>query len=218
MSISKGQRNYYAAKRVFISISKVQESCSKSPAPSVRSSQRLEPVRCQTPDIRGKSIRQTPSRASPISVPRHVKVDLSCENLVAASLELRKTNKGRSVRPSNNYIDLRRGSFSKKQITTSAMQNNWVGNRLDNMSSQFPSRSPSPAISGRTSKLKELSTNFRLEKAMLGSSSNKRAAAKCSDNKENIEKVESTPWEGFISDLENISKILPVRSRRPSRR
>ena len=225
MSTSKVQRNFYSAKRVFISIFKAK-ACSKSPNSPPRDSRRLEPARSATPDQRRRVLQQTPSRArpprsaSPCCRAKQMKVDLSVEESISLPLGLQNRKISRSPRmipPDRKHVDLKRGSFSKKQITTCGLYN-WVGNKFDNAPTRLPSRSPSPALANRNTKLKDLSTNFRLEKATLGNTSSKNNEIRGSEDKENVDKFEPIPLQAFISDLESISKILPARSRRPSRR
>ena len=135
-------------------------------------------------------------------------------------------------------VDLRKGSFSRKQISRdSAKTPNQVdiskmglGNNVIQPWEEVgtnPTRTPSPAITtARNSKLNQLSKNFRLDKKTFENQVQNESRRTHSENpsaeKENKYRAYTPdptklhPWQNFLQALDSISKIQEVTAFEPT--
>lgn len=117
-------------------------------------------------------------------------------------------------KPSNKKPDLKKGSFSNKQITTSFRSNSMresdnsklfissIANALHD-SISIISRTPSPVLPPRDNKFDSLSKNFKINKQAFSSETKLQDRSKSVENGDcDIE----PPWQAIVRDLEELMK------------
>lgn len=163
----------------------------------------------------------------------------NCENSPAKPFETRRfirkepTNAATNAlsRPQLKKVDLKKGSFSAKQIvggkSIENSMNDSVLNDLQNSREYRPSkRSASPSFNSRNSKFYQLSRAFKLTKAVLGCTSNKQKRTLSDSFRPDDFDLKSLavtpepssmllPCDQLLADLESLAK--PVMHYRRSR-
>ena len=163
-----------------------------------------------------------------ISIPPIEKEDTLC--MPYELIENDKTVRTRSVRTSirnlGRNIDLKKGSFSKKQIITESNLNSKREKEKENpkysvssnfitceLSTAVASRTPSPMLPSRNNRCHALSKNFKINKQNLVNEFEKQHRSR-STEKENSEF--EAPWQSILKDLENIMQIKDLSPHQPS--
>lgn len=154
------------------------------------------------------------------------------------NVEIRRSVKNLTVE--KQRVDLRKGSFSKKQISTLTSADTSINqSRMDldiskislkcddiiqpweDISTNHPSRNPSPDLStSRHNRFQQLSKGFKLDKQSFVSQIDKQARRTRSENN-STEKTKGVqaftpeppllhPWQKFMQDLDDISHIADI--------
>lgn len=132
-----------------------------------------------------------------------------CEEKVVPTRTVRA-----SIRISGKNIDLKKGSFSKKQIVSEAglpfrrdNENNKImtksGFQLCDDSTTGASRTPSPVLLPRNNRCLALSKNFKINRQHLANEADKQYRERSVEKNEEID----APWISILRDLESVMQI-----------
>ena len=223
--MNTSERTNYTARRALVCIKNTQvcrtRPASARPATFLQEKPSWQPhhtesMRCQTPSRRSSHSRVLPSRAqtpkprsSTLASPffKQKRVDCAEPTDLGWTPFQHRTPSGRSPlrMTSKGNADLRPGSFSKKQIlTTAADTKPAVARRTSGL--------------GRSDRLKELSRNFQLEKPQLATTTEE--PRRCQAKKENVRPGldRPLPWPEVLTEVEVIARMRAVKRQRPVRK